>query len=1139
MKRRILCLIIFLLVLLSVNGCGSETQDEQTVYTKLSDLEHKRIGVVTGSVQALQAEERFPDAEFFYYDNISDMLEALREHKVDAAAASEALMQYVREDNQDIKSLDEKLTGDMKVGAIFSKTEKGKAMCDEYSAYIRKIKENGLYDEIWNNWLGGGEKKTLYPDTLTGTNGTLHVALDETMIPWAFSKEDGFAGLDVDILMHFCEEKGYQLKIDSMNFSGILPAVSTGKDDLACGGIAYSDERAESVYFAEPTYIGGSTMEVLKPDSEIPSLSIDDLKKPGTRISVLAGSELLITAEKLFPEAEYMTFDTFADVFHALDAGKADAALAFTTNISDVAENYTGITYISQMLDHYSYGFGTQKNREGEKLMEEMNVYFRELKESGKMDLLNAKWEAGNGADCMEEYSFDGKNGTLRIVSVGTWNPMSFYSGDKLTGYFIELVNGFCAEYGYIPDYETMPYVSELSGLQSGKYDLIADQIIRTQERLETINITDPLFESDAMMFVSAVSKGESAGFFTSIKNSFVKNFIREDRWKMILSGLGVTISLAILAGIFGTILGGVICYLRMRKNRFASGVAKLYIRIFRGIPIVVLLLVLNYLVFTGADFPAYLVCVIGFSLDFAAYAAEIFRNGIEAVPPGQARAARALGFGNAHGFRKVVFPQALIHILPVYTGQFIALVKLTSVAGYISVIDLTRAADIIRSRTYEAFFPLFFTAVIYFLLSVILIVILGRIEKRVRPGTRHIKKTERLMEKYKSGALKLQEGTDQNTDIKSGDVLYQVSHLRKSYGEVTPVKDISCDIHKGEVITIIGPSGTGKSTFLNLLNHMETADGGEILFRGENTLEKGYDLNGLRRKVGMVFQAFYLFSHLTIVENIMLAQVELLHRSEEEAFLYSMEALRQVGLSKKAMNYPAELSGGQQQRVAIARQVVMDPEAILFDEPTSALDPTTIGEVLIVMRRLAQKGMTMVIVTHEMNFARDVSDRIFFMDGGTIYEEGSPEQIFRSPKKEKTRQFIGHLKALTIELQGNDFDLGNAVSEIEAFGYRHMIDYSVIRRMNMVTEELGMTILQEHYREETEVQFVFVYHETDGRMSMKVEWRGEVFDPLVEGDQLSVALIRNALQDLKYEEDDGKGVLTAFIRKINKSKQQ
>ena len=196
-----------------------------------------------------------------------------------------------------------------------------------------------------------------------------------------------------------------------------------------------------------------------------------------------------------------------------------------------------------------------------------------------------------------------------------------------------------------------------------------------------------------------------------------------------------------------------------------------------------------------------------------------------------------------------------------------------------------------------------------------------------------------------------------------------ETKDIRKSYGEDTPVKDISCEIHKGEVITIIGPSGTGKSTFLNLLNQLETADGGEICFRGENILAKGYDLNGLRRKVGMVFQAFYLFSHLTIVENIMLAQVELLHRSEEEAFLYSMEALRQVGLSKKAMNYPAELSGGQQQRVAIARQVVMDPEAILFDEPTSALDPTTIGEVLIVMRRLAQKGMTMVIVTHEMNF--------------------------------------------------------------------------------------------------------------------------------------------------------------------------
>ena len=205
---------------------------------------------------------------------------------------------------------------------------------------------------------------------------------------------------------------------------------------------------------------------------------------------------------------------------------------------------------------------------------------------------------------------------------------------------------------------------------------------------------------------------------------------------------------------------------------------------------------------------------------------------------------------------------------------------------------------------------------------------------------------------------------------------MISIKHLSKSFGSVTPLKDVNAEIQQGEVITVIGPSGTGKSTLLRCLNLLETPTSGEILVDGVNILEKGADIQALRRKMGMVFQSFNLFSHLMVMENLMLGPVDLLGRSRQEAYDRGMELLELVGLRDKALAYPDELSGGQKQRVAIARTLAMDPEIILFDEPTSALDPTMVSEVLGVIRRLAQEGMTMMIVTHEMKFARVSSRR-------------------------------------------------------------------------------------------------------------------------------------------------------------------
>ena len=239
---------------------------------------------------------------------------------------------------------------------------------------------------------------------------------------------------------------------------------------------------------------------------------------------------------------------------------------------------------------------------------------------------------------------------------------------------------------------------------------------------------------------------------------------------------------------------------------------------------------------------------------------------------------------------------------------------------------------------------------------------------------------------------------------------MISVTHLRKSFNGVAVLKDVNAEIERGEVISIIGPSGTGKSTFLRCLNRLETPDGGSIVVGGVDVTAPKVDLAAVRRKMGMVFQNFNLFGNHTVLGNVMAAPCDLLKVPAEEAKRKALELLDRVGLADKAEALPDELSGGQKQRVAIARGLAMDPEILLFDEPTSALDPTMVGEVLAVIKDLAKTGMTMLIVTHEMGFARDVSTRVFYMDEGTVYENGAPNAVFNRPQRPKTVEFVGQV---------------------------------------------------------------------------------------------------------------------------------
>ena len=236
---------------------------------------------------------------------------------------------------------------------------------------------------------------------------------------------------------------------------------------------------------------------------------------------------------------------------------------------------------------------------------------------------------------------------------------------------------------------------------------------------------------------------------------------------------------------------------------------------------------------------------------------------------------------------------------------------------------------------------------------------------------------------------------------------MIDVKNLHKYFGSLEVLKGIDCHIDKGECVCVIGPSGSGKSTFLRCLNLLETPTKGDIVIDDMHLTEKNFNVDAMRKRVGMVFQHFNLFPHLTILENVTLAPIRHKMMTEEQAKEKAMELLNRVGVGDKADNYPAQLSGGQKQRVAIARSLALSPEVMLFDEPTSALDPEMVGEVLEVMKQLAKEGMTMVVVTHEMGFAREVANRVFFMDGGGILEEGTPEQIFDHPQEERTKTFL------------------------------------------------------------------------------------------------------------------------------------
>ena len=522
-----------------------------------------------------------------------------------------------------------------------------------------------------------------------------------------------------------------------------------------------------------------------------------------------------------------------------------------------------------------------------------------------------------------------------------------------------------------------------------------------------------------------------------------------------LLQGAWIAVKITALAMIAGLFLGLVLALMRLSRFKLVSGIAWFYIWLIRGTPLLLqLVFVFDALPRIGIKFDPITTAIIGFTLNEAAFAAEFIRGGILAVNRNQSIAAASLGMGPILTLRRIILPQAMRAILPQMSNATIAMLKGTSLASVIFVNELTfRAQQIIATNF--AFFTVFIAAaLLYLCMTTVIALVQLVIERRLDPELRKVGKSNMgLQRMFGNWFPKSSTPNPETAPVAAPPALMESRPLAattpateiskpapvhkpavgqapfvvckdvwKSYAQRGgPKREIlrGVDFHvnRGEVVTLMGASGSGKSTLLRLINHLEVLDRGEVTIEGKHV---GYESkNGVLRpvrnlaaaraeaRIGMVFQHFNLFDHMTALENVMEAPVKVYGVAPEAARERAMSLLSSVGLAHHVDHLPHRLSGGQQQRVAIARALAIDPRVMLFDEPTSALDPELVGEVLAVIRKLAEGGMTMIVVTHEVRFARDVADRVVFMDEGVIVEEGTPGDVLERPREKRTQQFL------------------------------------------------------------------------------------------------------------------------------------
>ncbi len=704
------------------------------------DYNGKKLGVLVGPLMEDAAKEFFPDSEYLLFDSYPDCVTALLAGKIDGFLGDEPGVKSIRAEQPKVDYIHESLTENNYSFAFRKDDQKSAALCREFNAFLKKCWEDGTMEEL-DVWFGVDEaKKTVDMSGLSGENGTIRVVTTSTDMPWSYIKDGKHVGYDIDLVVRFCRDRGYALEIGDVDFAGRIPAIQSGKYDFTTD-MNVTPERMEQVLFSDPTSHGGIVLAVrasdlaasIQPESAAEYSEYSDLS--GKRVSMLTGAPFEELVRSKVPDVgEFSYFNSAPDTILALKSGKTDAFLTNNAVGALAVNRNPELALFPQDLDTSAFGIAFAK---GDPARDMWQAAYDAISEETK----NALWEKWTGSDdsvkLLPEQDWPGSNGTVQAAVCDSLEPMSYMgNGGQLIGFDIEMILLMAKELDVHVEFTGMEFSAIMSSVQAGKALLGAGSIIATDERKQSVDFVE--YYPAAFVLVVRAFRIETGGsFLSAIADSFQKTFIRENRWKLFLKGIGTTMLITVLSVLFGTILGFAVFMLCRNGNPAANFITRFFVWLVQGMPAVVLLMILYYIIFGRVNISGAAVSVVGFTLVFGSAVFGMLRAGVGAIDKGQLEAAYALGYTNRKAFFRIILPQALPHFMPAYKGEITALIKATAVVGYVAVQDLTKIGDIVRSRTYEAFFPLIAVAIIYFILAAILTFLVNRIEIRIDPRRR------------------------------------------------------------------------------------------------------------------------------------------------------------------------------------------------------------------------------------------------------------------------------------------------------------------------------------------------------------------------------------------------------------------